>query len=177
MNENRAREIMAFAARFAALLVTIGVSVLAVYWLIVGHKWTGITSQGYAGVPPTPVVTYEPYPPAVMYLVAAVLLVVGLVKFRWLPVAWLGLALLLTWSLLFLFSSGAEVLPAAAALLILLTVLQTRRLALAWMALLILLAVAIELNYPLAIGLLCATGLVLLLLTVIGLLSRIAAAR
>ncbi len=164
MNENRAREIMAFAARFAALLVTIGVSVLAVYWLIVGHKWTGITSQGYAGVPPTPFVTYEPYPPAVMYLVAAVLLVVGLVRLRWLPMAWLGLALLFTWSLLFLFSSGAEVLPAAAALLILLTVLQTRRLALVWMALLILLAVAIKLNYPLATALLIATGFVLGLL-------------
>jgi hypothetical protein len=177
MNEERAREIIALAARFAAILATIGVSVLAVYWLIVGHKWTGITSPGHAGVPPTPFVKYEPYPPAIMYLFAAVLLVVGLAKLRWLPVAWLGLALLFTWSLLFLFSSGAAVLPAAEALLILLTVLQTRRLALAWIALFILLVVAIELSDPLAVGLLVATGLVLFLLTVTGLLPRIAAAR
>jgi hypothetical protein len=67
--------------------------------------------------------------------------------FRRNRIAWIGLAILFMWSILFLFSSGVAFLPAAGVLLILLTIIQARRLLYAWIELIVLLASSVLLRY------------------------------
>lgn len=68
-------------------------------------------------------IVYQPYPAAAAPLLAALLFLLGLL-IRKLALAWLGLTVLLVFSLLFLFSSGAALLPLVGVLLVLLTILQ-----------------------------------------------------
>jgi hypothetical protein len=62
---------------------------------------------------------YMPYPFAVVPLVAMILFIGGLLKQK-LLISWIGWAILCIFSVLFLFSSGAALLPAVGILLFLL---------------------------------------------------------
>jgi hypothetical protein len=68
-------------------------------------------------------VYYRQYPPALGYPAFAALAAVGLVRRGWLWLAWVGLVGLAGWSFVWLFSSGAAVVPEVGALLALLGVL------------------------------------------------------
>jgi hypothetical protein len=62
---------------------------------------------GESGPPAVEQVLYRPYPAALGYVVFAGLTGLGLVRRRWLPLAWLGTLALAAWSTIWLFSSGA----------------------------------------------------------------------
>lgn len=68
-------------------------------------------------------IVYHPYPAAAAPLLASLVCLLGLLIRKYV-LAWFGLAVLLIFSLLFLFSSGAALLPVAGVLLVLLTILQ-----------------------------------------------------
>lgn len=78
----------------------------------------------YEGLPPVGRILYERYKPAAGYLAASASLLLGLVAKKLMPLAWVGIAFLIVWSVLFLFSSGAAFLPAAGILLLLLVLVH-----------------------------------------------------
>jgi len=65
----------------------------------------------------------EPYPAAILPLIASLMLMIGNMRKKQ-GLAWIGLAILLLFSLIFLFSSGATFLPVALLLLILLLIIS-----------------------------------------------------
>lgn len=113
-------------ARILAILLTIVISVVATFLLFVQQPVEVVKEVplGYEGVPPVGQILYERYKPAVIYLAASALLLLGLVVKKLMPLAWIGIVFLIIWSVLFLFSSGAAFLPVAGILLILLGVVQ-----------------------------------------------------
>lgn len=170
MVQPRAQERTVKIAKIIAILLTVAIVIFAGYWLIVGQAQVMVVPEvpaAYPGPRLASRIFYAPYPPAAMYLATAVLVLVGVIKQKWLPVAWIGLAILFVWSVLFLFSSGAAVLAVVAVLFILLTIIQTRRLVYAWIELIVLLALSVLLKYDLASTLLSATGVLLIVLTLI----------
>lgn len=93
MTERRAGEIIVFAVRLAAVFVTAGVAIMAAQWLILGQEFTVVGEGFSAGQLPTSqaLPRYEPYLPAVAYLIAAVLLGAGLIRLNgslWPGAAW-----------------------------------------------------------------------------------------
>lgn len=112
----------------AVLLVSI-VAIYAITLLVVGETITVVQETSIEEINttdpvPMPVsIEYVPYPPAIVLLLAAVLLLAGLLG-RKQFLAWIGLAILLLFSLLFLFSSGGILLPIAVLLLILLPLIN-----------------------------------------------------
>jgi len=78
--------------------------------------------EGLEGTPYLRSTCRQAYPAAAVYLGLTALAVIGLIKRKWLWLAWLGVALLTMWSALWLFSSGAGLLPANGILIVLLAV-------------------------------------------------------
>lgn len=114
-------------------MLALGVAIWSTYLLVVGQPAVRVPVQ-VTVVPVTPrenipietpdtTIVREPYQPAFVPLVASGLLLVGLVIGQ-LRISWLGLIILIVFSILFFFSVGAGLLPVAAALLILLGIIQ-----------------------------------------------------
>jgi hypothetical protein len=78
--------------------------------------------EGFQGAPYLRSTYSQPYPAAAVYLGLTGLAAIGLIKQKWLWLAWLGVTLLTMWSVLWLSSSGAALLPADGILFILLAV-------------------------------------------------------
>jgi hypothetical protein len=114
---------VAVTARLLAVTLTAGVAFRSVSLLVVGQASTVVAEVPLGAAPAPPRVVYEPYPPAVVPLGAAVLLLGGLLTGR-LVVAWVGLAFLGAFALLFLFNMGAGLVPVAGLLLLLLLVVN-----------------------------------------------------
>jgi hypothetical protein len=106
-----------------SIIVATAVALFAAYRLIAGMPLTVVPEvpEGTSTPPTVVAVTYAPYPAAMIPLCAALLLIVGLL-IRKLWLVWTGWLILSVFSGLFLFSSGALLLPAAALLLVLLVV-------------------------------------------------------
>jgi hypothetical protein len=122
---NHRRTLTQQAVLILAILLTVYIALQALRWLVVGQA---VTTVAEVASPQQPVqvvsVTYVPYPAAAIPLLAAGLLLSGLFARKWLRMAWVGVATLLLFSVLFLFSSGAAFLPATFVLLVLLALLQ-----------------------------------------------------
>ena len=94
------------SARFATYLLIAALAVLAAYFVIVGVPYTT-----YAEVQPgqalsSALTVYSPYYPALYSPLVLVLVAIGLIRDRWLPLAWVGLLLHLTIGVLLIFSLG-----------------------------------------------------------------------
>ena len=114
------------AIRGLAILIVLMMIAFALYLLLGGQKVTvySETPQSSEGLPLLQGVYSEPYLPAVLYLIAAASLLVGLTSRDRLFFAWIGLILLFAFSLGFLFSSGGVFIPFTAILLVLLIIIQ-----------------------------------------------------
>ena len=110
-----------------ALLLAAAIAIIAIRMLAIGQSWTVVSeiplSEASEGISQPATIEYTPYPAAGFPLLGAALLIVGLLTHK-LAVAWGGLAILITFSVLFLFSSGAALLPIVGLLLILLVIIQ-----------------------------------------------------
>jgi len=106
-----------------SIIVATAVALFAAYRLIVGLPLTVVPEvpEGTSTPPTVVAVTYAPYPAAAIPLGATLLLIGGLLT-RKLWVVWTGWVILTGFSALFLFSSGAALLPAVALLLVLLVI-------------------------------------------------------
>lgn len=97
-----------------ACLISLYVAAYAIWLLIIGEQRTTVVetsiTEGFSQLPNVTAVEYVPYPVALIPLVAALLLLGGLLIRKFL-IAWIGLAILIAFSLLFLFSSGGALLP------------------------------------------------------------------
>jgi hypothetical protein len=124
-NRLQARTWIAVIARLAAAGVLAWIVVAGVQAFSPGIKITGYreTTTAEAGTLVMDQVYYRQYPPALGYAGFAGLAALGLVRQRWLLLAWLGTLALAAWSTIWLFSSGAAFVPAVVALVALLVVL------------------------------------------------------
>lgn len=103
-----------------AVVVAISVAAYAINLLVVGETWTIVpeTINGVSSNELDITTVRVPYPPAFIPLIAATVLLIGFLGQR--PgLAWLGLAALLVFSLLFVFSGGGILLPVCALLFVL----------------------------------------------------------
>ena len=102
----------------AAILLTALVAFYSLFLLVIGQPWTiayeGVDNRG---------LLFIPAPPAFVPLLAATVLLLGLLIRKKL-MAWIGLAILLAFSLLFMFGIGGILLPATGLLFTLLIVIQ-----------------------------------------------------
>jgi hypothetical protein len=103
----------------AAVLVAAQVALRAISLLVVGETRTHVAEVPPGTPLPPPTVVHVPYPPAVIPLAGAALLLVGLLA-RKLALAWSGVAVLSVFSVLFVFGQGGAFLPAAGLVLLLL---------------------------------------------------------
>jgi hypothetical protein len=96
------------AARLAAYLLIAALAALAAYFVIVGVPYTTyaevLPGSGQALGPAQTV--YMPYYPALYSPLVLVLVAIGLIRDRWLPLAWVGLLLHLAIGGLLIFSLG-----------------------------------------------------------------------
>ena len=128
MNLQESKLIHSASLAIASLMAVV-VAFYALTLLVVGEKITIVPESPIEEinktdpVPMTMSIEYIPYPPAIIPLLAAVLLLAGLLGRNQL-LAWIGLAILLVFSLLFLFSSGGILLPIAGLLLLLLPLIN-----------------------------------------------------
>jgi hypothetical protein len=124
--EPRSKSIVTAITALAILLAG-AVALFALQLLIVGVPLTVVTEipEGTQELPMMNI-EYAPYFPGVVPLVAMILFIGGLLTQK-LWVGWLGWAMLIIFSLLFLFSSGAALLPAVGVLLVLLTIISYAR--------------------------------------------------
>lgn len=128
-----ARWIHAFATLFAAL-VALWVQFQALGWLTLPQPVTiveAVVVEVGDELPEGPLrgpsrIEYVRYWPAVIPVTATIVVLGGLLTRRW-PISWVGFTVLLVFSLLFLFSSGAALLPAVATLFFLLVFAQVSR--------------------------------------------------
>jgi len=109
------------AATVAAILLAAGVALYALFVLLVGVPGIVVGEGEVTGS-----VRYFPHPAAVVPLLATAILLGGLLT-RKLLIAWIGFAILSTFSVLFLFSIGGGLLPMTGLLLILLTIITISR--------------------------------------------------
>jgi len=109
------------AATAAAILLAAGMAIYALFLLLVGVPGT-VVREGEV----TRSVRYFPHPAAVVPLLATAILLGGLLT-RKLLIAWIGFAILSTFSVLFLFSIGGGLLPMTGLLLVLLTIITISR--------------------------------------------------
>lgn len=136
---------VSMAAAILAVFIAAGVAMWSAYLLVVGMPGVRVPVEIVhvtPEVPRTPLaattevsrgdatqearratVVHEPYPPAIVPLLASGLMVIGLFIGR-LRVSWIGLAILFGFSVLFLFSMGAGLLPVDITLLALLGIIQ-----------------------------------------------------
>lgn len=116
------------SALVVSIVLAIVVALYALFLLANGQQVIVVQEVPEGNMPPYGITTFEsaPYPAAVIPLGAAIFLLGGLLtKKLW--IAWIGLGVLLTFSILFLFSSGAAFLPIAGILLILIIIFQFSR--------------------------------------------------
>jgi hypothetical protein len=108
-----------------ALLMALAMTALALRLLGVGIQITRIATFTLTDLTASPQlqVTYNHYPPALVYLLAAVGMVFGLLRLK-LSTAWFSLAAFSAWSLLFFFTSGTAFIPFIAIQAVLLSVLS-----------------------------------------------------
>lgn len=114
-------------ATVLVLFLAGAVALFALYQLINGISLS-IVSETSNSSPSAPQVlpSRAPYPAAVIPLAATLVLIGGVLTQR-LAAAWLGLITLIVFSGLFLFSSGAALLPIAGVLFVLLLVISALR--------------------------------------------------
>ena len=112
-----------------ASLLAVVVAFYAITLLAVGETFTVVLETPIEEIneefqiPKMMNIVHVPYPPAFVPLVAAALLLAGLLG-RKQMLAWIGLGILLLFSLLFLFGNGGILLPIAGLLLILLLLIN-----------------------------------------------------
>jgi hypothetical protein len=126
---NQVKTLITYATIAVAVSLAAWVVRYALHLLIVGEARTIVPEISNTGFPAEVTrvnVEYVPYPAAVVPLVAAVLLVLGLLSQK-LLVAWLGLAMLSAFAMLFLFSHGGPLLPVTGLLLIVLGIITIIR--------------------------------------------------
>lgn len=117
------------APKAIAILLVSVVAFYAIALLVVGAQVTGVSEtpiEEINNADPVPLamsIEYVPYPPAIVPLLAAVLMLTGLMGRKQI-LAWIGLGILLVFSLLFLFSSGGILLPIVGLLIILLPLIN-----------------------------------------------------
>jgi len=107
--------------RILAILVIIAIFILAAYLFFINQPVTVVAEVpiDMDGEIPLTYTRFERYEPAIGYLIAAIILFMGLLIKRVKFLAWIGFILLVAWSFLFLFSSGAAFLLLAGLLFIL----------------------------------------------------------
>jgi hypothetical protein len=112
-------------ARAGALAVLAYVALVALWLLVFGLPITSYQElpEGFQGAPYLRSTYSQPYPAAAVYLGLTGLAVIGLIRRKWLWLAWLSVALITMWSALWLFSSGAALLLANGILIVLLAVI------------------------------------------------------
>jgi hypothetical protein len=111
-------------AWLAGVLLVVMLIAWALYLLSAGLPVTR-TAEARPGEPPPPAqVLYLPYEPARLSLVLLAAVLIGLLGDRWLPLAWIGIALHLAYGVLLIFSLGALYIVAAAALAVPAGILQ-----------------------------------------------------
>lgn len=128
MNQtHRKWSLILILARISAFTLLVYVALYALWLLIWGLPITSYQEvpEGFQGAPYLSSTYSQPYPAAAIYLVTAGSAMVGLVRYDWLRLAWLSIALMVLWSVLRLFSSGAALLPVEGSLIVLM-VLITR---------------------------------------------------
>jgi hypothetical protein len=120
------RLVAAYAARLGMLLLLAAIALFAMRLLAPGIQITEYREAtiGEAGPLQAARVYRQPYAGAAGYLAFAALMAPGLVRREWLPLAWLGLIALTGWSAMWLFSSGAAILPFDGVLALMLLVLR-----------------------------------------------------
>jgi hypothetical protein len=115
------------SATILAVFLSILVAFYAIFLLSVGGRQEIVPDTIHddlaRGVQPEVTIEYIPYPPAIVPLVASGLLLFGLIR-RKIVFAWIGLGILLLFSLTFFFSDGGTFLPASYLLLIFLLVMN-----------------------------------------------------
>jgi hypothetical protein len=107
----------------AAVLLAAATAVRAASLLVVGETRTVVRELPPGAPQAPPSIVHVPYLPAVIPLAAAALLLAGLLS-RTLWLAWVGLAVLCVFGVLFVFSHGLLLLPVAGLLLLLLPLIH-----------------------------------------------------
>ena len=113
-------KILKQGATVSTILIAAVIALLGLYAAIVGFSQSAISITD--GQKETVMFQYHYYG-GFFYSLAAVMIIGGIL-YRKLRIAWIGLAFLFIVSVLFLFSSGAAVLPVDVVLLILLIIIQ-----------------------------------------------------
>ena len=117
--------LIANTAGILALVLAGAVALFALQLLIAGIPLTVVAELPIEAQPSSGAtsVAFQPYPAAVIPLLAMILFTGGLLaRKHW--IAWAGWGVLGVFALLFLFSSGAALLPAVGVLLILLIIIS-----------------------------------------------------
>ena len=118
-------KILKQGATASAIVLSAAIALLGLYVAIIGiptsYIMETITQEGET-ITTKPVFQYH-YIAGLFYALAAVMIIGGLLYGK-LRIAWWGLAFLFVISVLFLFSSGAAVLPVDVVLLVLLIIIQ-----------------------------------------------------
>ncbi len=111
-----------------AIFLAAGVALYGLFLSIVGVPGTSIPEVSLTDIPEKVQESpqFSPAPQGLVALLSAVMLISGLLM-RKLTIAWLGLVILLVFSMLFLFGVGGGFLPIAGLLLILLSVVTVLR--------------------------------------------------
>ena len=126
MASGRFRRVVLNISRGIAVAVVLAIAGYSLYMLVGGQQVTSVqeVAEGYEGPLPVESVYRVPYPLALLYLVAAVPLLIGLIKPELMYFSWVGLVFLFLVSVMLLFSSGAAVMPAAVLVAIILAIIQ-----------------------------------------------------
>ena len=116
-------------ARDAAILLLLLVALFGARLIVPGVQITEYREVpiGESGPPQIERVYFRPYPGGVGYLGLAGLAALSLINRKLLPLAWMSILLLTGWSIMWLFSSGATILPVDGLLLVLLTLITITR--------------------------------------------------
>lgn len=120
------KRVVAVFARGIAILIALAVISLALFLIVRGVEISSVPeapliSTQMPSMEPTefsPASYYTIYWPAVVYLLGGLGIILGLTRQELLPAAWISWVLLSIWSVLYLFSSGAALLPLDLALMI-----------------------------------------------------------
>jgi hypothetical protein len=113
------------ASTAAAIVLAVAVAAYGLFLALVGMPVAVVQErvQGMEAPDGGVNIGYDPVPHAFIGVLAAAMILVGLLKQK-LLIAWSGLVVLFAYSVLFLFSVGAGLLPVAVLLLILLIIIR-----------------------------------------------------
>ena len=125
----RKRSWLPTLARVGAFIVLMYVALYALWLLIWGLPITSYKEvpEGFQGAPYLSSTYSQPYPTAAIYLATAGFAMIGLMRHDWLRFAWLSIAIMVLWSVIWLFSSGAALLPVEGILLVLMALITYTR--------------------------------------------------